>query len=191
MATDWEHVCFGAFLLGDAYIKSARILDQFIETIFCGHIPDEYQYVITANRAFGLELYFKCLLGREKKDVEQNHNLRTFFYELSITTQRAIKKEYSQVLKTDPCYVSEFDRLKRDKKNPDKVFGFANVLDKSALAFVKSRYPFDDDHKWHEYLAAPIEIATRRVIVSLEPGWDGALENLGLRQAISQKPQNR
>jgi hypothetical protein len=162
-----------AFIFAEAYIRGGWILKDNLPRTS----PPLFDYVITANFALGLELYLKCLLITEGTLPDEVHNLRTLFNQLSKEKQLAIKKDYRRIIREDPYIKREKERLKQTGKNPDKVFRFERVLNEAALAFEKSRYPFDGQYKKqnHEYLAVPIAIATRNLIVKIEPTWDGKL----------------
>jgi hypothetical protein len=119
------------------------------------------------------------------------HNLKKHFEGLSLANQKAIREYHKEILKTDSSLQSEYAKLKQDGQNPDQIFDFDNALQSSANAFVQSRYPFDPRFGMHAYLAAPIEIATRRVIVDRHPGWDGAFWALQFRPHIPPTSQVR
>jgi hypothetical protein len=178
---------YEAFLIAEAFRNSWQILrSQFGEDI-----PQHFNYVIATNAAFSLELYLKCLLVIDGQTPKANHNLKLQFDALPPNNRDAIRTGYADILKTDRYLQEQKMRLKEEGKNPDKIFRFESVLNESALAFEKSRYPFDPRYKVHTYLAEPIERATRKVIVAIHPSWDRAFRNLLRRQGTLPKSQVR
>jgi hypothetical protein len=139
MSTVRTYDPYEAFLVGEAYNESGWIITRCFPP---GEIPSDFKYVITANFALGLELYFKCLIVMGGEAPEEIHNLRTLFEALSQGNQTAIRKGYTEILKENQCRM-EYEMLKQSGKNPDKLFRFERVLNECALAFEKSRYPFD------------------------------------------------
>src|SRR5262249_38824385 len=119
-----------------------------------------------------------CLIVLDGRTPDKHHDLRKHFDVLPPCDKDAIMKGYDDVLRTDPGLRAEYERLRQDGQNPGRIFDFDTVLDDSARAFEKSRYPYDPQYKAHTYLAVPIEIAARKVIVAMHPAWDNALQNL-------------
>lgn len=173
---------YEAFLIAEAYAISWRSLRSRYEDE--DDIPVYFKHVITMNAAFCCESYLKALIFYEGTVPPAVHNLRTLFKVLDDKHQAEIRKRYGVILRTDPTREANRERIRQAGKDPDKILGFDRVLDVSALAFEKSRYPYDPKHPRHEYLAVPIEKATRQVIVSIRRSWDGAFEGLIKREAL-------
>jgi hypothetical protein len=176
---------YEVFLTAEAFRASSRLL--------IAHVPPGaplgYEYVINTNLAFCLELYLKCLLLIEKRPAGRHHKLKKHFEELEQNHQDAIRKEYEKILKTDPLILAEFSTLKQNGEDPDKIWDFDAVLSDNSEAFERSRYPFDPDHKIQGYRAVPIEIATRKVIVSIHRSWQNAFNNLVARELLRSTSQ--
>jgi hypothetical protein len=173
-----RYSAYDVFLTAEAFNKSGR----FLRLQFPGILPSLFEPVIIVNRAFCLELYLKCLLVIEQKTPKWNHKLDDQFGDLTQANQNAIRKEYDAVL-AEPDMLAEFKELRNAGKNPEELYDFVSLLADSSDAFQRSRYPFEPSHQLQGYRAVPIEIATRRVIISIYPRWDHAFENLINRSA--------
>jgi hypothetical protein len=161
-----------AFIFGEAYIRAGWTVKDV-----CGvRAPEPVIYVIAANMALGLELYLKCLLLLEGQVPAEKHNLKLHFDALSKESRTEIRREYARILKADAHMKSEKKRVKERGQNPDKIFRFDRVLDEAALAFEKSRYPFDPQYKKHSYLAVPIAEATKKRIIRIKPEFGAVAE---------------
>jgi hypothetical protein len=174
MATIPRERAYDMFLTGDAYCNAGRML--YAEVGRGGSSP--FKYVITANLALGLELYFKCLTVLDNKEPKRDHDLKSHFDALSLGNQNAIRKAHKSYLENDRQRDARLAEIRQNGQNPDEVLDFDSSLNKSAKAFVQSRYPFDPLYETHTYTAGPIEIATRTLIVDLNPAWDDALRGL-------------
>ena len=167
---------YDMFLIGEAYCYAGQTLADHI-----GDLPArEMRYVVTANLALGLELYFKCLALMDGGSVRLSHDLVKLFGELPLNTQNAIRDSHKQYLKSD-IHQHTCVSAKDHGQDPDKLFEFDSSLAASNRAFEKSRYPYDPDYTDHAYLAVPIERATRKVIIDRHPAWKNSFANLQSR----------
>jgi hypothetical protein len=60
---------YGAFIMGEAFRNAGDLLADTVRSRFAGEIPVNFQYVISANRALALELYFKCLIAMAEPPI--------------------------------------------------------------------------------------------------------------------------
>jgi hypothetical protein len=188
MPSELEMLGYEAFLIGEAYCNSGHFLDQK----FSGKGNSDFKYVIAANLALGLELYLKCLLMLDGQEPKRDHDLEGHFGRLPIVDKDAIRLAHKEYLSSDPDGIATCEQARSDGANPDEVYEFDSSLKKSALAFVRCRYPFDPGYKTPlSYLAVPIEQATRVVIVRRNPGWEHAFWGLKNRSEMLPRPPVR
>jgi hypothetical protein len=169
---------YDAFIMGESFLNSSDLLAQHVGHMFRGRLPRDFQYVIAANSAFSLELYFKCLKALEEKDVLRIHNLRILFDDLTQSSQTEVRASHADILMNDLKMPDKRAKVQADGQNPDQIFDFDYSLDQSAEAFEQCRYPFDPDYTDLAYIAGPIEKATRAVIVARQPSWNKAFWSL-------------
>ena len=93
---------YEAFLMGESFLNSGKLLAESVEQIFHQRIPRNFGYTIAANHAFGLELYFKCLIAMDGNAVLQVHDLRIQFDDLVQPTQMEIRTSHADIVKNDP-----------------------------------------------------------------------------------------
>ena len=83
MSTIPRERAYDMFLVGEAYCNAGKSLYSQFGMGGSSH----FKYVIAANFALGLELYFKCLLVMDDKDPQYHHNLKGHFDKLSPVDQ--------------------------------------------------------------------------------------------------------
>jgi hypothetical protein len=175
---------YDIFLIGEAYCYAGQTLADHI-----GDLPArEMRYVVTANLAFGLELYLKSLALMDVGSIRPSHDLAKLFGDLPPNTQDAIRDSHKEYLKSD-AHQRTCMAAKHRGEDPNKLFEFDSSLAASNRAFEKSRYPYDPDYSDHAYLAVPIERATRKVIIDRHPAWANSFVNLQSRPDKSSTSQ--
>jgi hypothetical protein len=181
---------YDVFLTGEAFRHGAEIILEWLRNAPLADLGD-FKYVLMANHAFALELYFKCLLFMDGKKPGKHHELEKHFNDLPPSSQDVIRKRYDEIVNADASLQAEYARLREAGEDPDQTYGFEKALRASSRTFERSRYPYDPAYKTHSYLGASIAQAIRSVIVERHPAWDKAFWNLQDRQRILPTSQAR
>jgi len=126
--------------------------------------------------AFALELYLKCLLALDARDVPQTHNLRCLFDGLSEATQAEIRERVEPRLPEARRYVGEA-YAKSGLAPPPPLVDFDFLLDSSEDAFPLVRYIYERGLPAGKgWIADPILEAARTTILARHPAWSEAVQ---------------
>ena len=111
-------------------------------------IPKAHVYVLpyTVLGALALELYFKCLIAIETgANPPRGHNLKALFDRISEDGQSKIQERFDN---PNPAEADWRERCKNPPPNMpediDLTFKFEGVLRRSARAFERFRYVYED-----------------------------------------------
>ena len=113
--------------------------------------------------AFAIELFLKCLLLLEGKEVDRTHTLNALYQKLSHNRKRRIDEVWEKEARP------KVDMLNRQ-------FGFAhpsdlpNALVTCAKAFEHMRYGYEDPDRQVFYLGE-LPTILRRTILDIRPDW--------------------
>lgn len=124
--------------------------------------------VAAVNHAFAFEMYLKCLLVIEGKEVVYGHTLFKIFESLNPETQGKIIADYTKNVTYYPAY---YEGAGKDKKTD-----FLSMLKQMPSAFTWLRYRYEKALKpWDgvHYELEPLINSVRVVILELSPGIKG------------------
>jgi len=130
--------------------------------------PEYFSYVGIPSivlSAFASELYLKCLLALEGKDVPKTHNLKTIFKRLRGKTQNRLTDRWTTYLKTTEDGI----RLVNKYENYD-ASDLLTVLADGSNTFDEIRYSFERTPKT-EFVISNLPWLIRDEILDLKPEW--------------------
>jgi hypothetical protein len=142
-----------------------------------GCLPDCFEFPLGVNLALSLEIHLKCLITLERTRPSETHDLEKLFYRLSPETQERAERIYDEVRVTDAVCLREAELLRRRGWDPEDVFSLRAALRKSAHAFLRLRYAYEEPTV-SDFTLSPLIIAINRIILERKPEWNPSRRNL-------------
>jgi HEPN domain-containing protein len=115
--------------------------------------------------AFAIELYFKCLLCLQRKNVPQTHNLRALFRDLDNSTKKRIEWIWNQHAPTLEKLWQILEQTETKKIPRD----FESLLNISSQAFHQIRYLHESSAG--SFFVGDLVPILGTVILELQPTW--------------------
>ena len=121
---------------------------------------------IVVNRAFSLEVYFKCLYKLENGAdyPKKEHNLLNLYNALGSASKERIKVRYGELSEKNPLTQKAKSMFKGVKTELE------DVLEQVSNAFVEWRYHYENEPRSF-YAVEDIARAVRQRILESKPGW--------------------
>jgi HEPN domain-containing protein len=161
------------FRHAEAFLSFAQLGRQGLGDNF----PDEFNYPLAVNHAFCLEVYLKCLLWLEGKEINREHKLAELFKMLEEPTQEKAKQYYESYRSESPYCQATDAELRRLNRDPSVEAEFNAALENGSEAFVTMRYAYEGEFG-RNYLLVPLELGIRKIILERNPDWEPERSNL-------------
>jgi hypothetical protein len=136
-------------------------------------LPDAFDYAAGVNLAFSLEVYLKCLGMLDGKSIVGIHDLEDLYMQLEPATKEKAEQIYDEVRKNDSRCLRDAEAVRRAGEDPEDYFSLAAALKKSANAFKRLRYVYEETEV-SDFTLNPLIIAIHRIILERKPEWNPA-----------------